>query len=299
MISAYSSVYAIGHKAIEALFSGPVIVEEKVDGSQFSFGVYGGELRCRSHHAQLLLDHHDSMFSAAVETVRRLAPLLRDGWTYRGEYLQKPKHNTLAYDRIPNQHIIGFDIMVEPEGYLDYDAKAAEFARIGLETVPLLFNGVVTNFDMFKAFLDRVSILGGSKIEGVVCKNYALFTQEKKVAMGKYVSEAFKEVHAGEWKKNNPVGRDIIQKIIEQYKTPARWSKAVQHLREAGQLDNSPKDIGALMREVGEDILKECKGEIIDILFAWAWKNIQRGVTAGLPEWYKDELAKSAFEVNE
>lgn len=36
----YPAVFNLGHKAIESLLtSGPVIVEEKIDGSQFSFGV--------------------------------------------------------------------------------------------------------------------------------------------------------------------------------------------------------------------------------------------------------------------
>jgi hypothetical protein len=34
----YSSIYALGHKALAELFMEPVLIEEKVDGSQFSFG---------------------------------------------------------------------------------------------------------------------------------------------------------------------------------------------------------------------------------------------------------------------
>jgi ATP-dependent RNA circularization protein (DNA/RNA ligase family) len=39
MILSYPSIYALGHRAIRELFDGPVVVEEKIDGSQFSFGV--------------------------------------------------------------------------------------------------------------------------------------------------------------------------------------------------------------------------------------------------------------------
>ncbi len=38
------------------------------------------------------------------------------------------------------------------------------------------------------ALLEKESILGG-KVEGIVVKNYARFGKDKKVLMGKYVSE--------------------------------------------------------------------------------------------------------------
>lgn len=98
------------------------------------------------------------------------------------------------------------------------------------------------------------------------------------------------------WRTRNPTGKDIIGLLIEKYQTPARWQKAVQHLAERGELDNSPKDIGVLLKEVSLDVKKECEDEIKQALFDHAWKNISRGIVAGLPDWYKQELAKSAFE---
>ena len=295
MIHSYPSVFAIGHKVIAGIFNDPVVVEEKVDGSQFSFGVIDGVLACRSKGKELILDAPEKMFERAVAWVVENQDKLHPDWVYRGEYLEKPKHNTIAYERIPTNHIIGFDICPGIEEYLSPDEKRAEFERIGLETVPLLHEGKVTDLAMFNSFLDLTSILGGSKIEGVVVKNYSMFTPDKKAAMGKYVSEAFKEQHGGEWRKNNPPDKDITQQLIERYKTPARWQKAIQHLRESGELDESPKDIGNLIKEVSVDVHKECEQEIKDFLFDHFWKKIQRGITTGLPEWYKQELAKSEF----
>lgn len=296
MIHSYPSVYAIGHKAIEGIFNGPVIIEEKVDGSQFSFGVVDGELMCRSKGKQLLLDAPEKMFTRAVETAKTLACHLRPDWVYRCEYLEKPKHNTLAYDRVPIMHLIGFDICPGLEEYLSPNEKRAEFIRLGLECVPLLYDGEVTGFEMFSDFLQRDSVLGGCKVEGVVVKNYSLFTGEKKVAMGKYVSEGFKETHAGDWKQRNPSQSDILTQLIEQYRTDARWQKAVQHLRDAGSLEGSPRDIALLIREIPADVRKECEAEIKELLFAHFWPKMQRGITAGFADWYKAELAKAAFE---
>lgn len=76
----------------------------------------------------------------------------------------------------------------------------------------------------------------------------------------------------------------------------ARWNKAVQHLKERGEFTESPKDIGPLIKEVQHDIAEECSDEIKDALYRYAIKHIQRGVVAGLPEWYKEELLKSQFD---
>lgn len=294
-IHSYPSVMQVGHKMIADLFKTPVLIEEKIDGSQFSFGVIDGELVCRSKGKQQLLDAPDEMFKKAVEVIREISLDLNPNWTYRGEYLAKPKHNTLVYSRIPTKHIILYDINTGLEEYMPYEAKKREAERLGLEIVPILFEGMVTDFEMFKSFMERESVLGGCKIEGVVIKNYNLFTAEKKVAMGKYVSEAFKEVHEADWKERNPNKAEIEMVLIETYRTTARWQKAVQHLKESGVLEGTPKDIAALMREVPADILKECEEEIKEKLFKHFWEKIKRGVTRGLPEWYKEELTKSAF----
>lgn len=294
----YPSVYAIGHRAMENLHLEPVIVEEKIDGSQFSFGVFeeGGDrvLRCRSKGAQINLLAPEGMFIEAVEVAKSLD--LRIGWTYRAEYLKKPKHNALAYDRIPTRHLIVFDINTGHEEYLSYAEKAAECARLGLEVVPLLFEGVVESPDQFRSMLGHTSILGGQKVEGVVVKNYRRFGLDKKVLIGKFVSESFKEVHWAEWKEANPTGKDILEQVIHALRTPARWDKAVQHLRERGEIEDSPRDIGKLIKEAQADVLKECSDLISQKLTEWALPHIRRGVVRGLAEWYKDQLVARQFE---
>lgn len=298
-ISGYPSIYALGHRALTAEFMfGPLVVEEKVDGSQFSFGVgLDGELNCRSKGVDLVVDAPTAMFKQAVDTALELATELTPGWVYRGEYLQKPKHNAIAYSRIPNKHIILFDVDRGGQDYLDPDEKRTEAGRLGLEVVPTFHEGPVTSLDALKALLEGESCLGGAKPEGFVLKRYDLFGPDKKSLMAKYVTEDFKETNKANWRADNPTVKDIIQRIVDTYKTEARWQKAVQHLREAGALEGSPRDIGKLMKEVPTDVLKECEAEIRDKLFSFAWPHIHRGISSGIPQWYKDELAKQAFEV--
>ncbi len=220
------------HKVKERLelLLDPVIVEEKVDGSQFSFGRFDSELRIRSKGKEMIVDAPEKMFQLAVNLASSLD--LRDGWTYRGEFLSKPKHNALAYDRVPNGNVILFDINTGEEGYLNYEDKQSEANRIGVEIVPLLFTGEIKSANDILCFLERTSILGGQKIEGVVIKNYNRFGRDKKVLMGKYVSEAYKEVHNKEWGSANPKQGDIVQRLIDMYRIDTRWEKSVIHLKE-------------------------------------------------------------------
>lgn len=287
----YPSIYNVGHAALAELFDGEVTIEEKVDGSQFSFGVFGGQPRIRSKGLEMVFEQPEKMFTGARDTVARLLPSLRDGWTYRAEYVSKPKHNTLCYERVPLGLLIVFDINHAEESYLSYEEKFAECSRLGLECVPR-FKLESHDMESYQKILGTLSCLGGQLIEGFVIKNYAKFGPRKKVLMGKHVSEAFKEVHKGDWRERNPGTLDIVGTLGAKYRTPARWQKAVQHLIEAGKLTSSPRDIGDLIREVPEDVLKECEAEIKAALFEYAWPKIKRSLVSGLPEWYKGELLK-------
>lgn len=306
----YPSIFALGHRAVADILTGSVTVQEKVDGSQFSFQLVGGKERIpgtpestevllvmKSKGARVFENTEDKLFKPAVDTVVALANAghLIPGWTYRGEVLAKPKHNVLAYDRTPVGNIILFDVDNGEESYHTPEEVRAIAHELGLEAVPTLFEGLITSLEQVHAFLDRVSVLGGSKIEGVVIKAYGTYGPDKKTLMAKYVSEGFKENHKKAWGESNPGRSHVILKLIATYKTPARWQKAVQHLRESGLLQEAPQDIGPLMKEVAVDVLKEEGEEIKEILFKHFWPQLSRGIISGLPQWYKDQLAQAAF----
>lgn len=293
-VASYSDIFTMGHKALTDLFDGDVVVEEKVDGSQISFGVIDGQLLMRSKGKQLVIDAPEKMFQKAVDAVKALK--LPEGLMFRGEYFQSPKHNTLAYARVPASHIIIFDIDRGNQDYMTHFEKSFVAKSLGLETVPLLFQGRIESVEQIKALMPKESCLGGAEPEGIVIKNYSRFSADKKILMGKYVRPDFKEQNGVEWKKSNPNSGDIIKNLVDTYRNEARWAKAVQHLRDAGQLQQEPRDIALLMKEVESDIQKECADEIKGKLWAWAWHQIARGSKAGLPEWYKNQLLEGAIK---
>jgi hypothetical protein len=297
MIGSYGKVHAIGHREIKELFSSPVNIEEKIDGSQFSFGLINGDLMCKSRHKMLVMEAPDKLFDCAVGVVKGLGNRLTPEWIYRCEYLQKPKHNALAYDRIPLNHLMLLDVDKGGENFLTPNERRAEAVRLGIECVPVIAENVtVPTPEYISDMLETISVLGGQKIEGVVCKNYDSFTKGGHILKGKYVSERFKEIHKKNWKMDNPGPSDIKEAIAQSLRTEARWEKAIQHLKENGHYTGTPKDIGPLIKEINSDTLEECGDLIREQLFTWARKHIMRRITAGFPEWYKERLLDEAFK---
>jgi len=300
LINSYPKIHSIGHPQISELFNGEILLEEKVDGSAISWVVENQELFVRSKGVQLNVDVPEKLFSKAVEILKENINIFKSGVVYRGEYLSKKKHNCLNYDRVPKNNIIIYDIMTAPEAYVNYDEKKLEVERIGFEVVPLIYCGPGSKMSVndLRDMMTKISCLGGVNIEGFVVKNYSKFTFDGKPMMGKYVSEIFKETNKVEWSKSNPTNKDILNLLIEEYRSKGRWNKALIHLKEKGSLTNSPKDIASLLKETQIDIEEECKEEIKEKLWNWAKSHIMRGAIKGLPEYYKEYLLNSQFIEN-
>lgn len=292
--AAFPKILHIGDKQISSLFDGEVEITEKVDGSQFGFGKENGRLFARSKGKEQDLDNPDMMFIKGVEYVKSIEDLIPDNYTFYGEYLQKPKHNTLAYDRVPKNHIALFGVYnQETREFLGSDSIQQWATRLGVDQIPVLHTGSSTPEEVLKIVKERVSYLGGQNIEGVVVKAYKpwLFLNQipTSVMSGKYVTEEFKEVHNKNWKAEN-TGKGKLEVAISQYRSEARWNKAVQHLRDDGRLTESPKDIGELIKEVRKDISQEEKENIKGQLWSIFKNDFLGYATSGLPQWYKEKL---------
>lgn len=263
--------------------------------SQFGFGKENGRLFARSKGKEQDLDNPDMMFELGVEYIKRIADLIPDNMTFYGEYLNKPKHNTLAYDNIPKNHIAlfgAYNSATREHFSMSYVEAFAK--KFNMDTVPVLYRGSEATPEMVLELVkDRVSYLGGQNIEGVVVKAYKpwMFLGQipQTVMSGKYVTEEFKEVHNKNWKAEN-TGKGKLEVAISQYRSEARWNKAIQHLRDDGRLTESPKDIGELIKEVRKDISLEEKENIKDQLWSIFKNDFLSYATSGLPQWYKEKL---------
>lgn len=300
MIRAYPKIFSIGTDYIIDIFKEDVEITEKIDGSQFVFGKIDGTLHMRSKGAVIYPEVPDGLFKEVVEYVKSIETRLPDNLVFYCEYLKKPKHNCLVYDRVPKNYLMLFGVMKFPaEKFLPLD----EWVDVlGVETVPKLYVGRIEKVEEILRFLETDSILGNTKVEGIVVKNYyrpfLLGGQPIPLMAGKFVSEKFKEVHRKEWKVD-PTKKSGWQTFCESFRTEARWQKAVQHLREKGLLLNAPQDIGNLIAEVKNDIQEEEREAVLNFIWKEFANQLLKTATRGLPEWYKEELLKRNLEKEE
>jgi len=295
----YPKVHHLGERYTKKIYEDEVEVTEKLDGSQFRFGLVEGNLMCCSKGTIIDIDKPDKLFAPAVEYCKSMGKSLVKGLVYFGETLCKPKHNTIKYDTVPLNNISLFAIHnKKSDQWLSYDGIVIESVHLGIDVVPLLFKGVIHDPAVldwilwYDKLLNNDSYLGGTKIEGFVVKNLhrEVMVGDKPAPFiqGKYVSEKFKEKHGATWK--NRGSSNSWGAFKERYKTEARWDKAIQHLKEKGKLKDSPVDIGGLITEIKEDIAEECKDEICKFLWNHFGKDLLRQSTFGFPEYYKQKL---------
>ena len=271
--------------------------------SQFGFGKENGRLFARSKGKEQDLDNPDMMFELGVEYIKRIADLIPDNMTFYGEYLNKPKHNTLAYDNIPKNHIAlfgAYNSVTREHFGMDVIKEWAE--KLDVDTVPLIYSGTCSPEFVLGLVKERVSYLGGQKIEGVVVKAYKpwmfMGSMPQTVMSGKYVTEEFKEVHVKNWKKEN-TGKGKLEVAMGQYKSEARWNKAVQHLRDNGELTGTPKDIGPLIKEIRRDVTEEEKEAIKATLWSIYSNDFLATATNGFPQWFKEKLVRGEISSNQ
>lgn len=308
-VPGYPKVMAFGTNGTEEALNGRVRIDEKIDGSQFGFGIEDGDLVFRSHGAQIYLENCPSMFKSAVDHIISKHDALGDMYDsgnayFYAECVAKPKHNVLTYGNVPSGYMvlfdgrIGFDGLPASGKWVETSELALIAKELGILFVPPLYEGEISKADLLTLFDDldkRESALGGTVPEGIVIKNYSKYMNiggHIWPIMVKMVRAQFKEKHAKDW---NVGGPSPLESLIASFKgDEARWTKAIMHLTEQGEIEGSPRDIGKLCAYVSKDVAGEEKEAIKEQLWRLYGRDFSRAVTVGLPEWYKARLAGGA-----
>lgn len=281
----YPKVLNLGAPYTERTFDGMVMAQEKVDGSQFRWGWnVDGEFYVASKNREIFSD--EGMFQLGSQYIRQFKDKPLKDIYFFAEYMRQPKHNALAYDSIPKNYLMLFDVY--DQGWLPLHEVQSWSEEFDIDCARILASGQL-DVDKVKALLETDSFLGGAKIEGVVIKNY-----DQLISVGgnirplftKYVSEKFREKHGQE----HVPRRVTMESFIKSLKTEARWEKAYQHLLEDGKIQHDLPDIGTIIKEVQRDLEEEELDSIKDFLWEHYRKQIKGTAIAGLPEWYKSKL---------
>jgi hypothetical protein len=241
-----------------------------------------GRLHVRSKGAEIDPngDKH-GQFTASVAHIKSVQANMTRGSVYRFEAMSRPKHNVLAYERVPAGNLVLYDVFESGSPYSPA-ALAACAALLNVEPIQQLFYGLADE-SMLKDFLTAKPQLGGAMVEGVVIKNYALNLK------GKFVAPRFQEIM-----HNRPPRAPKESPVVDlgrKYCSEARWEKAIAHLRDEGKVGEQleHKDIGTIIREVQRDIIDECGDEIRQELFNAYAKELRGAWIQGLPDWVQKQ----------
>lgn len=283
----------------DGIFGDPVVVQEKLDGSQFSFGLDDeGNLVARSKNTHRDMHSPDGMFGPAIRYLRTVEDLIPEEAVLRAETLATPSHNILDYDDHPDGHVALFGAETREGEILPVDEVVEIAERLGVDHAPVLHQGPAPhdswqeNWAWVEEFLERESYLGGARIEGVVVKNYHRPTRYAKFTPAKVVRDDFKErQHESPAAQNHKtILEELIAEFSDEDAKKARWRKVLQHAREEGKLDGEPADLAMLIPDLQEDLEAESEDIVKERFWEWARDPIFRAVRSGFPEWYKERL---------
>lgn len=298
MISSYWKSANFGDKKLAGFFdNSPLVLEEKYDGSQISFGVISGKLYVRSRNKILDPSNPEKLFAKSVDHILSIQDKLPEDVVFRGEAITSSRHNALTYSSAPPGYVVVFNA--------DYLDGTSEFGFEIEDMVKMLGMHPVRTLDVFpepvsveevyekmSEYSEMESDLGGTKMEGVVAKRMGtpLFYYDRPLFC-KLVRQEFKELNKKVWGETNPTKSDVISLAVDSICTEARFNKAVQHLKESGNYKGEHADIGPLIKLLHQDIEEEDQEEIKERMWKWALPHIKRMAGARIPKWYKEKLA--------
>ena len=326
IIKRFPKIKNMGDRLLTHLFDNESEISEKLDGSQFriyldSDGLFevgsknqeGLELFTSRIEMTKSNGKHD-MFDLAVEQAEKLKLKLEiyldgigaENITLYTEYLRSKKHNALCYERVPlnNLYLFGTIYLRDDKIHNMRTSDLITLANeLNLESPNILYEGKISNQEDLKEMLEGESILGGTKIEGIVIKNYSktypvdLLSTERYVGFplaGKLVRDEFKEVQGGEWNKQKKASS--IDGIAETYLTEARFLKSIQHLKEEEKLTFEKKDLAILIPEVLKDLLGEEGEQINRIILNKFHEEFRRRISNYVVKQYTEFLLNKQFE---
>lgn len=298
-VGSMPKVWALGSAPLfttedhRSFLDGDVMVQEKVDGSQISWSLIDGQLRIRSKNQDITTQLEGGQFSPAVRYLHQVGQYMIPEAVYRGECVTKRKHNVLTYDSVPLGWVVLFEVTASTPMELtaiERDVLIRQEAEsLGVSATPLLHAGPVTN-ELRDELMQRESFLGGCRIEGIVLKRYDMRTRFGDPVFQKVVAKEFKEQHKKEWGGGLQRG-DFLQALGEEFRTPARFRKAVQRMRDSGEYTGMAQDIPWLMKDLSLDFEAEHAEQLGQRLWEEFRKPIMASANRGFADWFKQELA--------
>lgn len=295
-------------------------IQEKIDGSQMSFClnplfsplVENKELPLMFFNKGTSIKPENQVF---VKAINLLCVWARKNWellnteplntfVWHGEAVCSSRHNVVPYERAPHYYFILYDIDT-PDGLMNCIALEANAKLVGLEAVPTLVYNSDPHRSPYQTAQELVeqiaagkitSILGG-RPEGVVLKHPKFVAKGKTVATKlKLVTSEFKEAHGMKQNRERATPDTAIEEVGKAFSLPARYHKALQHLRDTGKLKGTMEDVVKIKTELDEDLEREHREEIMMYLYAELAQHVKRAARTGFDDWYRTQITPTSEE---
>ena len=174
----------------EILLRKPLVVQEKLDGANVGLFFEGDELKFLSRGGLIEDKKTPEQFKYlkmwAYERYMVLKEILNNRYILFGEWLYFT--HTIFYNKLPS-YFIAFDLYdKESEKFLSYN-KIIKILGNKIPVVPLIWEGIIGSIEKLDEFLERKSLYGEEKIEGVVLREE---NKEYLIERYKYKRKAFK-----------------------------------------------------------------------------------------------------------
>ena len=303
-LSSYGKVRPFNDPDLEGLLEEPCYIQEKIDGSQFSFTVTPeNNLITRSRGAILNLQQPQKLFLPAICTVKALyeANRLPTGLIFRGEAVSTPRHNKLDYQVVPPGNIVLYDVYDSQSNKELHNSEVAKWAK----TFNLLYAPILKTYENPKIDLSieilknlvtsTTSCINPSvSVEGVVIKrcNSTFMDKTGEIGRAKYVSEDFQELQ----NTKKSIAENQFTDLAPIFAPEPRKYKLIQRLKESGEWTGTMKDMAKMVPMLIEDVEQECMEELKNMVYLAVRKKVRQGIQTGLAQWYKEKLMEKAFD---
>lgn len=283
----YHSIVRYGHKSTQEVLNkgDQIIIQEKIDGANASFAVIDGELKCWSRNKELSMNNTLEGFYVWVKENINVDKLL-EGVIYFGEWTAQHK---VVYEGFKKQFFL-YDIYnLHLEEYVSFSMVRDEAKRLGLQLVPVFFEGEFESFEQLTSYVGRTELngtLGGKPCgEGIVVKNVAYRDRFGKQLFVKLVVDKFAEVQKQKAPKDPKKKFSEEELKVRECVTAPRVEKQLFTMIEEGLLERNfgIEEMGKILKHinplVAEDILKEEMGDFPHVTVG----EIQRMISRVLP----------------
>ena len=263
----YDSIPRYGKQGTRDILGTEVVVMEKLDGANASFGIIGGELKMFSRNQEL--NEHNTLRGFYDWVRQNVDPRkLFVSTIYFGEWLVP---HTVQYKKEVQNEFYLFDIYdVKTDTYLDWNITVQAAIHLGIRTPEVFFRGELhsmTDVDKYLGQSELTEIPNTG--EGIVVKDY------EGQQFVKIVSDKFKET---KYTKQPSLDRTDIGALIDSVLTPQRVEKLIHKKIDLGLLPTEldVTDTGNVLKALSSDVVNDIFEEEMHIFLDMLRKKISK-----------------------